>query len=216
MGGGGHDTAQIGQFLLPRQSHLRGHQRLAHRMGFAGDAAGICRQEDDPDHDRKPEPQHEEIGQFQNRAINRRQRNVEIGQKRDHQYRHGAQKKGGAQGQRRGRDGDRREDQQGERVVQPPGQEQQERQLRQIEQQRQHRVSVAEALVLREDRHRDQVRDDPRADGQETQAQFDPEAQIEADHDHGDRLPKDRQPTQHQERAQTHPVAGRIPGDERD
>ena len=211
---GRHHATKVGQLLLPRERHLRGQKRLAHRMAFRGDAAGIGRQEDDPDGDGGPESEDEQVGKLQDLARGQREGHVKIGQKRDQNDSQRAEDRGRAHRQSRGRDGDRREDQQRERVVQPTGQEQKERQLRKVEQKRQHRVAVAQSLVFRKDRHRDQVRDDRRADGEETQAQLDPKAEIEAGGDDRDRLPQNGEPAQHQQRAQSDPVTAGVVTDE--
>jgi hypothetical protein len=95
----------------------------------------------------------------------------------------------------------------------PTRQEQQERQLRQVEQEREHRVPVAQALVLREDRHRDQVGNHRRPDGEEAQAKLDPEPEVEACRHDRHRLPENGEPSQHQKRAQPDPLAAGVVAD---
>ena len=78
----GYHTAKIRQFLLAGQGHLGGSQGFGHRVHFAGNAAGIARQEYHADGNRGQESKFEDIRHFHNEALVGAQWQMEEQQKR--------------------------------------------------------------------------------------------------------------------------------------
>ena len=160
MRGGGDDTPQIGQLLFARQGHLCRQQRIGHRADFRGDAARIDRQKDDADDDGQPIAEFKHGWHRKHGTGFKSQGYVHKGDDGREQDCQNAQKHRGPQFERRGRNRDRGHDQQGKGVGQAACQIEQKGKLRQIEHQGQHRLDLAQALVLRIDEDRDQVGDD--------------------------------------------------------
>ena len=133
-------AAKVCQLLFTGQSHLSRKQCIRHASDFCRDAPGIQRQEHDPDHDGQPEPVFENRGHLQNRPVSKAQRQVVDPDNGNKGNGNEAKQDCCAQLQRAGRDRNRYKDQQGEGVVQTPGQGQQDSQLRYIEKQRKHRA----------------------------------------------------------------------------
>lgn len=116
----GDDPAKVGQLLFAGKRHLRSKQGPAHRPDLGRDAAGVDRQEAYPDDDGQPVAYAEDRGGRQNRAAGGTQGKVIERDKGDEGDGHKRDRPAGPWAENRGANCRRGEDQEGERICQPP------------------------------------------------------------------------------------------------
>src|SRR6185437_2745765 len=135
MGGGGGKAVELGQMLLAGQHQFGGGQRIGELAGFLGDLERVKAGDADRDRDRKPDP--EQIDRRQHQRIVRvpRQRKMKIDQRRGTDDRERAERYRQPDRQRGRRNQHRRQKQEGERVFQSAGEEQESGEFDDVERQ---------------------------------------------------------------------------------
>ena len=122
--GGGGKAIDLGQVLLAGQHQFGRGQRVGQFSGFLGDLERIERGDSDRDHDREPDAQQIDRRQHHRIVAVPWQRQMEKHQCRGAGDRKHTKCNGQPDWQRRCRDQDRREEQEGERILQAAGEEQ--------------------------------------------------------------------------------------------
>lgn len=164
----GDDPAKVGQLLFAGKRHLRSKQGPAHRPDLGRDAAGVDRQEAYPDDDGQPVAYAEDRGGRQNRAAGGTQGKVIERDKGDEGDGHKRDRPAGPWAENRGANCRRGEDQEGERICQPPCQSQKKCQLRGVEKEACHRLPFGQTLGFRKDADRSHVCRNRNADNKKT------------------------------------------------
>ncbi len=135
MGGGGGEAIELGQMLLARQHQFGRGERIGKFARFLGDLERVEAGDADREQDREPDAEQVDRRQHQRIFALPRQRQMKEHQRRGAGDRQAAERHRQPHRQRGRRDQHRCEEQEGERVLQPAGQEQQSGQLDDVERQ---------------------------------------------------------------------------------
>ena len=211
--GGGRQSVELREMLLARQHQFGGGQRVGELARFLGDLPSIDADEADGEQDREPDADHVDRRQLQRIVAVPRQRIM-----REHQHgraghREGAEHQREARRQRGRRQQHRTQEQEGERILQSAGQEQQHRQFGDVEGEQPGGAVGLQPLrhvETQAQRHVEPGRQrDHREAGPDRQRKIEPEI----DHQHGGGLADDGEPTQPYQRVEAHIAARMILGE---
>ena len=207
---GGRKSVELRKMLFARQHQLGRRERVGELAGLLGDLPGVQADEGDGQQDRQPDPHHVDRRQFERGLGVPRQRIVDEHERGGAGDGETAEDQRHPRRQRGGRDQDRSEKQERERVLQPAGKEQQHRKLGDVEGKKPRRPAGFEPLRHREaDAQRDIEpgrQRDHREAGPDRQLVVEPEIH----HQHGGGLADHREPAQPHQRIETHAAPGPV------
>src|SRR6516165_1589993 len=210
MRGGGRQSVDLREVLFACQHQFGRRQRVRELARFLGDLPGMQTDEGDREQNGEPHPHYVDLGQSERRLGIPGQRIV-------HEHQHGRASDGKAaeherhpRWQRSGRDQNRPEKKQCERVLQPAGEEQQHRELGGVEGKQPRRPVGFEPLRHRETNAQRNI--EPGRERDHRQAGPDRQFVIkpEIDHQHGGGLPDHREPAQPNQRIETYATPGAV------